>query len=88
MAGKVYGRQRRNAGQPIVVDAYGDVFASEPVGPGFTKRHDALKHTLQNVLDWAKIRHVLEVYNLFAALIPQQGLARLESKKQEARLGA
>ena len=84
VAGKVYGRHRRNAGQPIVVDAYGDVFASEPVGPGFTKRHDALKHTLQNVLDWAKIRHVLEVYNLFAALIPQQGLARLESdsKKQ------
>ena len=72
-----------------LVDAYGDVFASEPVGPGFTKRHDALKHTLQNVLDWAKIRHVLEVYNLFAALIPQQGLARLESDvQQEARLGA
>ena len=76
--------------QPVVARAprvgayYGDVFAFEPVGPGFTKRHDALKHTLQNVLDWAKIRHVLEVYNLFAALIPQQGLARLESdsKKQ------
>ena len=61
------------------VDIYGDNVVSEPVaGDGYRKRHDFVKGKLFSLLKWASIDSTCEVFNLFAGLIPQEGLNRLE----------
>ena len=57
------------------VDKFGDnVVAERVAGDGFRRRHDAVKEKLLSLLKWAAIDVECEVINLFAGLIPQQGL--------------
>ena len=47
-------------------------------GDGWRKRHDQIKEKIFSLLKWAGIETQCEVFNLFASLIPQQGLTRME----------
>ena len=61
------------------VDVYGDNVVSQKVsGDGWRKRHDQIKNKIYSLLKWSGIEVNCEVFNLFAGLIPQQGLSRIE----------
>ena len=61
------------------LDKYGDNAAGQTLaGDGFRTRHDEMKRELLSLMRWAGLGVQCEVFNLFAGLIPQQGLARLE----------
>ena len=47
-------------------------------GDGFRLRDDAIKMKIKSLLQWAGVRAECEVFNEFAALIPQQGLNRMQ----------
>ena len=67
----------------VVVDQYGDsVQATNVRGDHWRTRHDQVKLTLHNLCKWAGLPVEMEVFNLFSRLIPQQGLARIETGRQ------
>ena len=62
-----------------VVDLYGEALqCTVTVGDHFRKRHDAYKMKLLQMCQWAGLDAEVEVFNLFAASIPQEGLSRME----------
>ena len=70
------------------VDLYGDaVQAARMKGDGWRTRHDSVKMMLARLLKWAKVSFQCEVFNLFAHLIPQEGLSRLERGRKRQGLG-
>ena len=61
------------------VDLYGDNVVSQKIaGDGWRRRHDDVKEKIFSLLRWAGLEVRCEVFNLFAGLIPQRGLSRLE----------
>ena len=62
------------------VDLYGEAVLSATTisGDHFRKRHDKIKMKLLQLCQWAGLEAEVEVFNLFAASIPQQGLSRME----------
>ena len=62
-----------------VVDLYGEaVQCNITTGDHYRKRHDAFKMRLFQMCQWAGIDAEVEVFNLFAGSIPQEGLNRME----------
>ena len=63
-----------------VVDPYGEAVLSATTLPGdhFRKRHDKMKMKIFQLCQWAGLEAEVEVFNLFAGCIPQQGLNRME----------
>ena len=69
------------------VDKFGDqVQAARVEGDNWRKRHDSIKMMLSKLFRWAKMPFQCEVFNLFAHLIPQQGLSRTESGRKRQGL--
>jgi hypothetical protein len=69
--GEVVGRRK--------VDLYGDnVVGQRLPGDGWRHRHYVVKDKILSLLRWAGVEVRCEVFNLFAGLIPQQGLSRME----------
>ena len=61
------------------VDLFGEVVQSTiTTGDHYRKRHDAYKMRLFQMCQWAGLEAEVEVFNLFAASIPQEGLSRME----------
>ena len=61
------------------VDLYGDVVQSASLpGDHFRKRHDRCKMKIFRTCQWAGLESEVEVFNLFSASIPQEGLSRME----------
>ena len=61
------------------VDLYGDqVQAATMEGDGWRTRHDNIKLFLSKLFEWAHLPYQCEVFNMFAHLIPQEGLSRIE----------
>ena len=62
-----------------VVDLYGDTVQSAALcGDHYRKRHDLYKIRLYQLCQWAGLTVDMEVFNLFAGSIPQEGLSRME----------
>ena len=62
-----------------VVDLYGETVQSTiTTGDHYRKRHDAYKMRLFQMCQWAGLEAEVEIFNLFAASIPQEGLNRME----------
>ena len=58
---------------------FGDrVCAATLAGGGHKIRHDETKNTLHRMMKWAGMPAQCEVFGLFAGVIPQAGLARME----------
>ena len=69
------------------VDRYGDqVQAARVEGDNWRKRHDCIKMMLSKLMRWAKMPFQCEVFNLFAHLIPQEGLSRMERGRKRQGL--
>jgi hypothetical protein len=70
----------------LVVDAFGDRVRSARLHEdGFRERHDIIKRVLTSLAQWAKVRVRCEVFGEFAALIPQQGWAKVEQWEKGVR---
>ena len=62
-----------------VVDLYGEaVQCTITTGDHYRKRHDSFKMKLLQMCQWAGLDAEVEVFNLFAGSIPQEGLSRME----------
>ena len=62
-----------------VVDLFGEAVQSTiTTGDHYRKRHDAYKMRLFQMCQWAGLEAEVEVFNLFAGSIPQEGLSRME----------
>ena len=62
-----------------VVDPFGETVQSTiTTGDHYRKRHDAFKMRLFQMCQWAGLDAVVEIFNLFAASMPQEGLNRME----------
>ena len=62
-----------------MVDLYGEaVQCNITTGDHYRKRHDAFKMRLFQMCQWAGMDAEVEVFNLFAGSIPQEGLNRME----------
>ena len=62
-----------------VVDLYGEsVLCTITSGDHYRKRHDSYKMRLLQLCQWAGVDAEVEVFNLFAGSIPQEGLSRME----------
>ena len=62
-----------------VVDLYGDTVQSAQLpGDHWRRRHDRIKIRLYQLCQWAGVPCEMEVFNLFAGSIPQEGLNRME----------
>ena len=62
-----------------VVDLFGETVQSTiTTGDHYRKRHDAYKMRLFQMCQWAGLDAEVEVFNLFSASIPQEGLSRME----------
>ena len=69
------------------VDIFGDVVLSASLpGDGFRKRHNTIKKRLTSLFQWANLEVECEVFNLFSAHIPQQGLSRIERGRKRQGL--
>ena len=69
------------------VDKFGDVvMAAALAGDGWRRRHDEVKMKLLGLLRWAGVQVDCEVFNIFAGLIPQQGLSRMEQGRKRQGL--
>ena len=70
------------------VDQFGDqVQAARGVeGDDWRKRHDNIKMMISRLLRWAKMPFQCEVFNMFAHLIPQDGLSRMERGRKRQGL--
>ena len=78
-------------GQPVPggkrVCRWGDVVVTARMrGDGERIRHDAVKMKLKSMLQWAGIPAEVEVFNLFADAIPQEGLNRIERGRRRQGL--
>jgi hypothetical protein len=78
---------RGRVGEPIkgqvTIDPYGDnIQASALKGDHWRTRHDAMLHHLHNACLWAGLPAQMEVHNLFAGVMQQQGLSRAERARQ------
>ena len=66
-----------------MVDLYGDSIQSAILpGDHWRKRHDVYKMKLYNLCSWAGLNCEVEVFNLFAGSIPQEGLSRMEKGRK------
>ena len=66
---------------------FGDqVQAATVEGNNWRKRHDSIKVMLSKLFRWAKVNFQCEVFNMFAHLIPQQGLSRIERGRKRQGL--
>ena len=66
-----------------VVDLYGEnVLCASLPGDHFRKRHDSYKMRIFQMSQWAGLDAEVEVFNLFSALIPQEGLSRIEKARK------
>ena len=62
-----------------VVDLFGEAVQSTiTTGDHYRKRHDAYKMRLFQMCQWAGLEAEVEVFNLLAGSIPQEGLNRME----------
>ena len=62
-----------------VVDLYGDTVQSARLpGDHWRRRHDRIKIRFYQLCQWAGVPCEMEVFNLFAGSIPQEGLNRME----------
>ena len=62
-----------------MVDLFGEAVQSTiTTGDHYRKRHDAFKMRLHQMCQWAGLEAEVEVFNLFAGRIPQEGLSRME----------
>ena len=62
-----------------MVDLYGEsVLCTITSGDHYRKRHDSYKMRLLQLCQWAGVDAEVEVFNLFAGSIPQEGLSRME----------
>ena len=62
-----------------VVDPFGEsVQSTITIGDHYRKRHDSYKMRLFQMCLWAGLDAKVEIFNLFAASIPQEGLSRME----------
>ena len=70
------------------VDQYGDqVQAARGVeGDDWRKHHANMKMMLSRMLRWARMPFQCEVFNMFAHLIPQEGLSRMERGRKRQGL--
>ena len=65
------------------VDINGDnIQATCLPGDHWPQRNDQIKHVIGRLCKWAGVPCELEVFNLFAGLIPQEGLTRIDGHKQ------
>ena len=74
-------------GEPIrgraLIDKYGDnIQAAALPGDHWRTRHNSMLHHLHNACMWAGLPCELEVHNLFAGVMHQQGLSRAEQMRQ------
>jgi hypothetical protein len=66
----------------ITIDKYGDkVQATAMKGDHWRSRHDAMLHMLHRTCQWAGLQSTIEVFNLFAGEVRQEGLSRAESNR-------
>ena len=69
------------------VDRYGDsVQAAALPGDGWRTRHDSIKLLLSSLCRWAGLPVRCEVFGLFAHLIPQVGISRIERGRKRQGL--
>ena len=62
-----------------MVDLFGEAVQSTiTTGDHYRKRHDAYKMRLFQMCQWAGLESEVEVFNLFAGSIPQEGLSRMD----------
>ena len=74
-------------GRGASVDMFGDtVMAQVMQGDGWRKRHDQVKMRLLSLFRWCGMEVDCEVFNLFSALIPQEGLARIDQGRKRQGL--
>ena len=87
---RVLGQQvagkRTVGGAPVVVDPFGECFASVPLEDGFRKRHNDFERVLHRVMRECGVRASTEVYGLFSAITPQVGLAQVDTDRQRQGL--
>ena len=63
----------------VVVDKHGDsIQATNLKGDHFRTRHDRCKLLINRMCQWSGLPCEMEVFNLFAGVIPQAGLNRME----------
>ena len=83
---------RERVGQKVgsrngCVDIYGDkIMSSQMPGDHWRTRHDTVKMELASLCAYAKVEHTTEVFGLFAPLIHQQALTRIESGQKRQGL--
>ena len=66
-----------------MVDLFGEsVLCTITTGDHYWKRHDSYKMRLFQICQWARVDAEVEVFNLFAGSIPQEGLSRIERGKK------
>ena len=68
------------------VDVFGDNIMSEVLpGDHWRQRHDKMKMKIHSLCIWARLPVTVEVWSLFAHLIPQEALNRMErGRKRQA----
>ena len=71
----------------VVVDVFGDkVMAAALPGDTWRIKHDEVKRAITNCCVYSGLPVTCEVFNLFAHLIPQEGLNRLERGRRRQAL--
>ena len=71
----------------VVVDRFGDkVMSSHLPGDTWRAKHDEIKSAISGLCVWAHLPMTCEVFNLFAHLIPQEGLNRMERGRRRQAL--
>ena len=66
-----------------MVDPYGEaVQCNITTGDHYQKRHDTFKMRLFQMCQWSGMDAEVEVFNLFAGSIPQEGLSRMERDRK------
>ena len=71
----------------VCLDEYGDNIQSCPLpGDHWRIRHNLILHLLRKFCVWAGLPVELEVFNLFAGLVKQDGLSGVEKARQRQAL--
>ena len=77
------GRVGETVRRGVMVDMWGDKVMSAPLpGDTWRTRHDEVKFSINSLCAWSKLPVTCEVFNLFAHLIPQEALNRMERGKR------
>ena len=64
------------------IDEYGDsIQAAALKGDHWRSRHDAMLHLLHRLCQWSGLECTMEVFNLFAGEVRQEGLSRAEKNR-------